>query len=222
MLSCKQLPRIWDECILIRRNSSIASKTPSELRPQYQALCQALGLDPSSPESLNKLRDPAIIPWTAITHVIETDAVGKQYGTFRGCSDDSWLPTSPDLMTWQGTGSFAKALKDKGVRSITVGEVSEEWYLYSIAHPVKTYDDIRLNLQRYYQKDIVEGFLQQYKWLPNDAPEDEVRKLFGEILSDCQVYLPERLLARDLVKAGFPVLRYNIRWTPEQVRPLGM
>ena len=30
-----------------------------------------------------------------------------------------------------------------------------------------------------------------------------------------------RLLARDLLKAGFPVLRYEIRWTPEQVRPFG-
>ena len=40
-------------------------------------------------------------------------------------------------------------------------------------------------------------------------------------ISDGQVRLPIRLLARDLHASEFPVLRYEIRWTPEQGRPKG-
>ena len=50
---------------------------------------------------------------------------------------------------------------------------------------------------------------------------EELERLYGRILSEGQVHLPVRLFARDMVNAGFPVVRYEIRWTPEQVRPLG-
>jgi hypothetical protein len=63
--------------------------------------------------------------------------------------------------------------------------------------------------------------MRMYKMLPEDAGVSEVERLFGQILSDGQVHLPVRLLARDLCNAGFPVLRYEIRWTPEQTRPKG-
>jgi len=124
-------------------------------------------------------------------------------------------------MEWQRSGSFAAALKKKGVKSIVVGDLKEEWYLYSIAHPIKSYQDIKLNLERYYQVDMVEKSLELYRKPSEDDGEEEFVKLFGEVLSEGQVHLPVRLLARDLVNAGFPVLRYEIRWTPEQVRPLG-
>jgi len=45
-------------------------------------------------------------------------------------------------------------------------------------------------------------------------------RFFGRIASDMQVHVPVRMFARDLIKSGFPVLRYSIRWTPEQVREL--
>jgi hypothetical protein len=36
-----------------------------------------------------------------------------------------------------------------------------------------------------------------------------------------QVLLPGRVFARDMIKHGFPVLMYSIKWTPENVRPCG-
>ena len=50
---------------------------------------------------------------------------------------------------------------------------------------------------------------------------EELERLYGRVLSEGQVHLPVRLFARDMVNAGFPVVRYEIRWTPEQVRPFG-
>lgn len=41
-------------------------------------------------------------------------------------------------------------------------------------------------------------------------------------MKSVKVHLPVRLLHRDLKKHGFPVLRYQIQWTPPQTRPYSM
>ncbi|KAF9497822.1 carboxylesterase [Pleurotus eryngii] len=196
-------------------------RTPSELRPQYRALCKALGLDPDDPNTLATLRDPGRTPSTLITHVIETDAVGTEFGTFRGCVDGKWIAESPDPMSWQRSGALAQGLREKGVKSVIIGDLTEEWYLYSIAHPVHQVQDIVPNLERYFSKDLVSRTIQLHRTLPSNSSQSEVQKLFGEILSNLQVHLPVRLFARDFMKAGFPILRYEIQWTPEQNRPEG-
>lgn len=198
-----------------------APRTPSELRPQFQALCRALDLDPSSPDIMSTLRDPAKVPFSSITRVIETDQVTLPWGTFRGCLDGEWMASTPDPMTWQRNGGFAEGLHKHGINSIVVGHLSEEWYLYSIAHPVSKISDITLNLERYYTADMVQKLMSQYEDLPHNAPLDEIVKRFGEMLCDGQVRLPVRLLVRDLLRSNFPVLRYQISWVPEDKRTKG-
>lgn len=201
---------------------SLPPKTPAELRPQFHALCRAVGLDPAAPDALVKLSDPSVVPASAITHAIETDATGPEYGTFRGSLDGDWLATSPGPMEWQRSGAFAHALKRKGVRSVVVGDLTEEWYLYSIAHgAVHSTAEVRANLERYYPADFVDGALPLFRTVPEGAPVKDFMRLFGEVSSTAQVHCPVRILARDLTNAGFPVLRYEIAWTPEQVRPEG-
>jgi len=160
---------------------------------------------------LDTLRDPARLPAAAITRAIETDALGVALGTFRGAFEESWLAAEP--MAWQRTGGLARGLQAHGVRSLVLGDLAEEWYLYSIAHFVKDVRGIELNMERYYQEDIVRKMMPLYRSLPEGAPVAEVEKLFGEMLSEGQVYLPVRLLARDLLASGFPFVRYRIRWT---------
>ncbi|KAJ7460686.1 Alpha/Beta hydrolase protein [Mycena latifolia] len=194
-----------------------APRTAAELRPQFEALCRALKIDPTASNALSLLSE---VPASDITKVIETDALGTEYGTFRGCLDGEWLPKSPDPMAWQRTG-FAGSLREKGIKSILVGDLTEEWYLYSIAHPINTPKDIVPNLERYYPRDMVDKLVQQYGTLPKNATRAASQRLFGEILSDSQVHLPVRIFVRDLHEARFPVLRYEIRWTPEELRPEG-
>lgn len=199
----------------------MAPKTPAELRPQFEALCHALNLNPHSPDILNTLRDTSVVSASKICEVIETDALGTEYGTFRGCVDDSWLMAPPDVMAWQRSGQFAKNLSKRGVKTIIVGDLTEEWYLYSIAHPISHAQDVSINLERYFPVEMVERMMKMYRQLGDDAAPEECVRLFGDILSDWQVHLPVRILARDLHEAGFPVLRYEIAWTPEQLRPEG-
>ncbi|KZT66244.1 alpha/beta-hydrolase [Daedalea quercina L-15889] len=207
-------------CCLLRTFWTIP-KTPTELRPQFEALCKALNLDPSSPHVLAQLRDTIAFPWDRFTHVIEKHKIGKEFESFRGTLDGAWLATSPDdLMTWQRSGGFARALRTKGVRSIVVGDLTEEWFLYSIAHPITTAEDVVRNVRQYYPSDIMGKLFKCYSPVPEGATQKELAKYMGEVLADGRVHFPVRLLARDLLNAGFPMLRYEIRWTPEQFRPL--
>jgi hypothetical protein len=212
-------------------------KTPQELRSQFHALCTALDLDPSAKDVLETLRDSSRIPASRITKVIEE--LGE-YGTFRGTLGGSWWPTSSgelDPLESQRSGEFARALRAKGIRSILVGDLSEEWYLYSIAHPLvrsasgSWADSIIEALERYFQPSIVERVCALYPDFPpaNDASEKEAMRIFGQLLADGQVHLPVRMLWRDLTsdaaragdKPSLKVVRYAIRWSPEQVRPEG-
>ncbi|KDQ52807.1 hypothetical protein JAAARDRAFT_197885 [Jaapia argillacea MUCL 33604] len=210
---------------ILQSNSIVANpKPPSVLREQYNAVCDALSLDPSSPTSFTTLSDPSAIPASKLTELIDSDKLGI-YGTFRGCLEPEWYTggqsDSVDLMEWQRSGGLAKGLKEKGVKKIVVGEMMEEWYLYSIAHPVHGVGDIKFNLERYYERHDIDKVLNCYRTLPANAPLADIVRLMGEILSDGQVYLPVRFLARDMMKHGYPILRYEIRWSPEQRRPLG-
>ena len=195
-------------------------KTPEESRPQFTALSRALGLDPDAADTLSVLRDPRRTSWRSIIELISTEKLGS-HGTFRGCLDGTWLSSVPDPMAWQRTGSLARGLLEHGVRNVIIGDLSEEWYLYSIAHPIKHKQDVQMNLERYYPPDVVQSMIDLYGRPPDDAKVEELERLFGTILSTAQVHLPVRLLHRDLPQAGYPTFRYAIKWTPEQARRNG-
>ena len=126
-------------------------------------------------------------------------------------------------MTRQRSGMFSASLRAHGVKGIVIGDVTEEWYLYSIAHLISSPKDILPNLNRYLPDVVSRRLFDKIKWSARlrDLEGSVAERLFGEVLSTGQVYLPGRILARDLLASGFPVLRYEIRWTPEEVRPLG-
>jgi hypothetical protein len=48
--------------------------------------------------------------------------------------------------------------------------------------------------------------------------EKKAMRLMGRALGDGKVYLPVRILHRDLAQARIPVLRYDIHATPDQIR----
>jgi hypothetical protein len=169
---------------------------------------------------LSVLKDPKQVPWESITKVIETEVIGK-YGTFRGCLADDFLCVSPGLMERQKSGALARGLEDHGVKCVAVGDLTEEWYLYSIANPIHGPGDILENLERCFPKDVATRLMDAFPKLPDNANAEKSARHFGEVLSCGQVHLPVRVFAQDMEANGFPVLRYEIRWTPEQYRSFG-
>ena len=160
------------------------------------------------------------VPGKSITKVIENGALGS-YGTFRGCLASDWVSIKPALMAWQRTGELGRGLLAHGVKCVVIGDLTEEWYLYSIAHPIERYRDILPNLERYFPIDIARNLIKEFPLLSENADRKDAVKLYGEIMSCGQVHLPIRMFAKDMAASGFPVLRYEIRWTPEQNRTAG-
>jgi len=200
---------------------STVPKTSAELRPQFEALCRSLNLDPKAPDVLDTLRDPAKVPAETLMHVIGTDKPGIEYSAYRGCLDGVWMSNDPDPMSWQHSGHLARKLREKGVKGIAIGDLPDEWYIYAIGHEVNGSRDVLPNLLRWYPRTVAEKLMSLYKTLPESATAEEAKELMGIILSDGQVHVPVRLFARDFQQAGFPVFRYEIHWTPEQVRRNG-
>ncbi|KJA19623.1 hypothetical protein HYPSUDRAFT_44186 [Hypholoma sublateritium FD-334 SS-4] len=196
-------------------------KTPVELQPQFDALCRALDLDPRASDILTVLKDPSRVPWSSITRAIENEEILGHFGTFRGALSNDWVNVRPGLVEWQRSGGLARGLQDHGVKSVVIGDLTEEWYLYSIAHPIKGPQDILPNMERYYPKQVAQRMIAAFPQLPDDAGSKESARLYGEIMSLGQVHLPVRLFSQEMISHGFPVLRYQIGWSPEQHRPYG-
>ncbi|SJL15140.1 uncharacterized protein ARMOST_18625 [Armillaria ostoyae] len=92
----------------------LTPKTPTEMRPQFQAFCRALHLDPASSTILDDLR---AVPAETICRTIESKATGPNNSTFRGCS----------------SGAYAQALTErKGVRSVIVGDLTDVYSTSSV------------------------------------------------------------------------------------------
>ena len=161
------------------------------------------------------------VPWESITKVIETPDVLGSYGTFRGCLADDWISVKPGPMVWQRSGELGRGLLAHGVKCVVIGDLTEEWYIYSLSHPIAGPLDFLPNLERYFPTDVAKILIDEFPPLSENADAEEVVKLFGDILSCSQVYLPVRIFAKDMAACGFPVLRYEIRWTPEQNRTAG-
>ncbi|OCF41074.1 hypothetical protein I317_05085 [Kwoniella heveanensis CBS 569] len=187
-----------------------APLTPATRNTQFHAFCQALSIDPSTPDILSKLRDPAQFPTEKVIKAVQD--MGDQC-TFRGVvGTDGWVRA--DQVDYQRNGGLAKGLKEAGVKCIIVGDVRDEDYFYKGVHPSKTQSDLIPNIARYYPWEQSERFLASYGPIAEDATVEEINDLLGRILADGQVHLPVRLLAKELALANFPVVRYAVEFVP--------
>ena len=141
-------------------------------RPQFEAVCKALGIDPTSPTAYPDLCDPQKYPAETIMNALLAGKVPAPYDTFRDTIDGVWVRSAPDMMEWQRSGNFARALKAKGVQYVIMGNLTQEWYVYGIVHPVKNMQEITLNMQRYYSTEVTDLLLKSYPPLPANATQD--------------------------------------------------
>ncbi len=199
-------------CFIVNQTIRSDPKTREELQPQFNTLCKALKLNPDSPDILDTLRDPVKVPSMEIAKVIESEALGVEHGIFRACLSDDRIQTEPGPMERQRNGQFARGLRERGVQSVVVGEVSDEWYNYSFSHAISSPQDIGPTLRRYFPSSVSAKIIRCFDESKNEA---KAKLLFGSLLAAGLVHLPIRLLHKDLLAAGFPVMRYRIEWIPE-------
>ncbi|KAK6003831.1 hypothetical protein QM012_008681 [Aureobasidium pullulans] len=134
---------------------------------------------------------------------------------FRPVLDGSFI--SDDLIDSINDGSFAKQLKDRGIK-IWNGEVCDEHYLYGAWRtPDWSYEAVYERLVADYPESKVKKLMDLRvpgKKLPAFA--EDWPDLFGRLYADVQVHDLERGFANHLAKGGLTVgkdlLRYRIEW----------
>jgi hypothetical protein len=126
-------------------------------------------------------------------------------------------------MDRQRSGKFARGLRERGIQSIVVGEVSDEWYIYSVSYPMSSPQDCRGHLARHFSGSsrIMRDLMSCFTKISEDEDLEVAKAVLGQALSCVLTHFPIRVLLKDLLEADFPVIRYRIEWTPEQFRPNG-
>lgn len=179
-------------------------KTVEEYQTQFDEVVDVLDLKgKTSKEKIQALRDLTI-------EQISYDLIPKlKLHTFRAVTDDIFV--SSTLLSDIKNGEFGKKLTKKGVR-ILHGETDNEGFLYSLLDTPHSIDQLAVEVENYYPKDVVPTLLDLYDVKSFDPnPEDfqeRLKKLYGDIVGDGQVFCSTRGFAKYVTDAGFPVKDY--------------
>ncbi|PRP79351.1 hypothetical protein PROFUN_12952 [Planoprotostelium fungivorum] len=133
---------------------------------------------------------------------------------FRPTTDDVIIQ---EQMTWQRSGRLGHQLYERGFRRLVLGEVRDEHSFYSILHRVEDQSQLVEVLRRYYPDDVVRVLMEN---IPRKVMED-VSTALGWAMSHAQVFVPIRMLTRDLWDTPVQVLRYRIEWSPNRSDIIG-
>lgn len=184
-------------------------KEIDECQEQFDEIVSKLGIDKnaSGAEKLEALRK-------LDAGYIEDFIPTLELHTFRAVTDNVFVPEGiiDDLVS----GKLAEKLTAKNIRFIS-GEVDNEPLKYSLLNTPNSLKELRTQIHNYYPAKVVQPLLDLYMPEPLDENDDgfqeNLRILYGRIISDGQVYASSRGFLNQLVKHGFPVeniFRYRV------------
>lgn len=200
----------------------IQPKTIEECQDQFDEIIDKLNIDKSlsGAEKVTELRklEPGFI---------EDFIPELKLHTFRAVTDNYFI--SPDIVGDIKTGKFAEMMIKKGARILN-GEVDNELIKYSLLNTPQTIEELPLQVENYYPRKVVPALLDVYgadKLNPQSEDfKEDLRKIYGAIISDGQVYSSARGLLSKLVENGFPqedIFRYRVgfrsQWLDEHIDP---
>ncbi|KAI4847994.1 carboxylesterase [Aureobasidium sp. EXF-8845] len=195
---------------MLSNGPGLQPRSTESRQKQFDELLRWLDipLSLSAAEKMSRLRE---IPARQLIAVQSS----MKFHEFRPVADGSFI--SDDLIDSINDSSFAKQLKDRGIK-IMNGEVADEHYLYGAWRtPDWSYDAVYERLVADYPESKVKKLMELRvpgKRLPAFA--DDWPDLFGRLYADVQVHDLERGFADRLDKGGLTVgkdlLRYRIEW----------
>lgn len=216
--------QIIKQCIFSSNLVYVQPKTIEECQNQFDEIIEKLEIPQSlsASEKLAKLR-------ALDTNFIEDFIPKLKLHTFRAVTDGHFI--HPDLIKDLASGKFASLVTKKGIR-IMNGEVDNEPLKYSLLNTPLTIEDLPIQIENYYPKHLVPTLMDLYATddidtnLPEAELKEEIRKKYGAIIGDGQVYASARGFINKLVENGFPssdIFRYRVsyraKWLDAFVEP---
>ncbi|ANB14637.1 carboxylesterase-lipase family protein [Sugiyamaella lignohabitans] len=199
-----EVTQIIKRSLLLSNGLAIQPNTVDKTQDQFDSLLKELDIPKSlsAKEKLEKLRK---VPFESLVKAI--DGLDRQ--TFRAITDTYFV--SPTLFDDIYSGKFGELVNTSG-RSLMSGEVDNEWLIYSLTNAPDTVDELAAKIENYYPRPVTNALIKHYP-TPKPDDDDDLQKVFGDIVSDMQVYVSSRLLVNSLAKAGMTtdrVFRYRI------------
>lgn len=195
-------------------------KEIEECQEQFDEIVRRLGISEtaSGSEKLDALRN-------LDAGYIEDFIPTLDLHTFRAVTDNVFVPLGiiDDLIS----GKLAEMLTAKNIRFIS-GEVNNEPIKYSLLYTPHSLKELETLIHNYYPSKVVKPLLDLYMPEPLDEKDEgfqeDLRILYGRIISDGQVYASSRGFLNQLVNHGFPVenifryrVGYRAKWLDEYV-----
>ncbi|UZJ54134.1 hypothetical protein CBS101457_003454 [Exobasidium rhododendri] len=208
----QQNPRkpLFRRIFLQSNAATMPAKSLSDVAEQVAELCRHCGISPSlsSQDQLEELRNIEASKFMEIVPKLDMH-------TFRAVSGENefvkskWLP---DMVN----GGFGRWCRKENI-VIMMGECANEDSVYSLVNPPTGPDfaaSLRRQLDNYYSEEVAKGLMHccDIPWSSTSA--SDWAKVFGQVVSDSQVYANERLFVQLMVKEGPPILRYRIEYRP--------
>lgn len=195
-------------------------KTIDECQAQFDEIIDKLGIDKTGTgaEKLEALRK---IDAGYIEDFIPT----LELHTFRAVTDNNFV--AEGIISDLVSGEFAKKLLKKDIRIIS-GEVDNEPIKYSLLYTPHSLKELELQIHNYYPEKVVQPLLDLYMPEPLDESDpdfqENLRILYGKIISDGQVYASSRGFLHQLVTHGYPLEKifryrsgYRAQWLDKHV-----
>jgi carboxylesterase type B len=193
---------------MLSNGPGLQPKSFDEAQVQFDELLEKLQI-PSSSSAKEKLAKLHKVDYKALIKASEH----MKYHQFRATTDGSFVRHG--LMNEIDNGSFARAMKRRGIKLI-MGECRDEHFIYGSWRPPKdSFDSLFRRLEADYPLAACEALAEHY--YPNQKLPGGCKDwldAFGRIYADIQIHHLERGMANALVRhgAGDLIFRYRMEW----------
>ena len=199
---------IVKRALMLSNGPGLQPKSFDEAQVQFDELLEKLQI-PSNSSAKEKLAKLHKVDYKALIKASEH----MKYHQFRATTDGSFVRHG--LMNEIDNGSFARAMKRRGIKLI-MGECRDEHFVYGSWRPPRdSFDSLFQRLEADYPLAACEALAEHY--YPNQKLPSGCKDwldAFGRIYADIQIYHLERGMANALVRhgAGDLIFRYRMEW----------
>lgn len=206
-----EAPQLTKQVAFFSNLVYVQPKTIEETQGQFDEIIEKLGVSnaATTAEKMAKLRSLDSV-W------IEEFIPTLSMHTFRAVTDGNFI--SPDIIKDLVSGKFAKMMVDRGIKVLS-GEVDNEGLKYSLLNTPQTIEDLPIQVENYYPRHVADELLKVYSADELDPADpdlkESLRKKYGAIIGDGQVYASQRGFLQKLVDNGYPedmIYRYRVSY----------
>ncbi|KAH8666052.1 carboxylesterase-like protein [Tricladium varicosporioides] len=210
-ISHKSSRQIIRRVLQFSNGCGVQPKSLSEADEHLENVMKTLGI----PREINSYQKLQILRRKSTKELIEA-VTRMQRKFFRPVMDDEFI--SKDLFQRIYDGRFGQRMCELNIQTI-IGDLTQEYHLYSRAYPPKSYEGLVERLSWDYPQYIATAICEPYKQVSHNYLASQWAQLFGKLYADMQIHSTMRGFITE-ISQHVPlshILRYRIDWRTKSV-----